>query len=300
MDLSIIIVNWNTSHLLERCLNEICLYPPSCSFEVFVIDNASTDDSVFLLKTKFAWVHLIENQENVGFAKANNQAIWASAGEYVLLLNSDAFVQPDALQYLLNNMRANPDTGVCGPMLLNDDQTFQASFADFPSLWHEIIHQLGLAKYLISPNYPSYAYNHSLIQQKVDWVGGACMMVRRQAIVQAGMLNESFLMYGEEMEWCYRIKQCGWQIIFCPDAKVTHLGGQSSTAIPDWKYIQIQKGKVLFFAQSYSKFSAKALEIIIRLINFAKMIVCFVYKQFHNDAEQRFHVYWKVARAKLL
>ncbi|MCA9994131.1 MAG: glycosyltransferase family 2 protein [Anaerolineales bacterium] len=300
MLLSVIIINWNTCKLLVKCLNAIYTYPPSCSFEIIVVDNASTDESLKTVKQQFPDVILITNQENVGFARANNQAIQTSSSDYFLLLNSDAFVGLNSLQSLVAVMDSNPNAAICGPMLLNKDKTFQASFADFPTLKTELIHQLGLAKLLISSDYPSHSLSQSLIQQKVDWVGGACMIVRRNAIEQAGLLDESFIMYGEEMEWCYRIKQCGWEIIFCPDAKVVHLGGQSSTAMPDWKYIQIQKGTILFFAKHYGLLLARILAFITKSANFAKSTVFFFYKQVYKNAEPHFHTYWKAARAKLL
>ncbi len=300
--LSIIIINWNTQELTLQCLNSlaqalVCFAPDSV--ETIVVDNGSQDGSVPAIAAQFPWVKLLVNQHNLGFAGANNQAIMQSSGKYVLLLNSDTVVPPGALYTLIGCMEAAPQIGVCGPMLLNADYSFQAGFADFPTLSTEIIHQLGLAPHLLSPNYPSYRLKESQQQREVDWVGGACFLVRRAAIEQVGLLDEDYFMYSEEMDWCYRMKKLGWKVLYYPDAPVIHLGGRSSMGVSAWKYVQIQRSKVRFFAKHRGQIQARLLALTIRFLSFMKIIVTYLVGRDSPKSVQRRTAYWLAARTAL-
>jgi GT2 family glycosyltransferase len=236
--MSIIIVSWNTRDLLDLCLG--CVY--ACvnqagerghlQAEVWVIDNGSSDGSAVMVRRRYPDVHLIHNKENVGFARANNQALRAARGRYLLLLNSDALVTPSALADLVTVMDAHPEAAVCSPLLLNADNTPQFCWARFPGLKSELTGGVDRSQ---SP-YPMEAFarpDTSMLAPFVaDWVGGACFLVRAEAALSVGLLREDFFMYSEETEWCHRFARAGWKTLLAPAVRVTHLGGQSSKAVP--------------------------------------------------------------------
>ncbi len=233
--LSIVIVSWNTRDVLDECLRAVrndLAYAPDLSAEVWVVDNASTDGSADRVARDYPDVHLVRNDENVGFARANNQALRAARGRYLLLLNSDALVTPSALADLVTVMDAHPEAAVCSPLLLNADNTPQFCWARFPGLKSELT---GRADRSQSPH-PMNAFarpdTSALAPFVADWVGGACFLVRAQAALSVGLLREDFFMYSEETEWCHRFARAGWKTLLAPAVRVTHLGGQSSKAVP--------------------------------------------------------------------
>lgn len=235
MELSIIIVSFNTSDLLRKCLSKVY---KALSFakiekisEVIVVDNASSDGSIGMLEKNFPKVVVIENSQNLGFAKANNLGIKKSSGKYILLLNSDTEVKNDALLKLLETIKADDNIGVVGGKLLNHDGALQPSVGFFPNLnkvfyWMFFLDDLPYLNTLLKPYHVENKsfYNR---QQLVDWVSGACFMLRREITEQTGFIDENIFMYGEEMEWCYRIKSRGFKVIFAPEVKILHHKGAS-------------------------------------------------------------------------
>lgn len=221
-NLSILIVNWNTCDLLRDCLSMLS-EAALVSSEIFVIDNASTDDSVSMLKREFPSVCIIENQENAGFARANNQGIRNSHGEYVLLLNSDTLVPKGTIPALLAYMDKNPKVGAISPRLVDTGgQAQQFAFGSDPT-----------SAYLLRRAFSALLFHKPLHHwatsevAEVDWISGACMLIRRSAIEQAGTLDEAMFMYFEDNEWCLRMRQKGWKIVYYPAVSITHIGGQS-------------------------------------------------------------------------
>jgi len=235
MKLSIIVVSYNTSLLLQNCLQKILR---AITFggledqtEIIVIDNASTDDSCKVIKDKFPHVLLIANKENLGFAKANNQGIKKARGKFILLLNSDTEVKIESLSLMLGKLEKNREIGVLGPKLVNPDDSLQQSVGYFPSLlkvffWISFIDDLPILSFLLKP-YHMKDKDFYKKEQEVDWISGACVMVRSEAIGRAGFLDEEIFMYGEEVEWCYRIKGEGFKVLYMPKAVVTHVKGGS-------------------------------------------------------------------------
>jgi N-acetylglucosaminyl-diphospho-decaprenol L-rhamnosyltransferase len=221
--LSVIIVNWNTRDLLRESLDSLSIYRPEGPLEVIVVDNGSSDGSTAMVTKEFPSVRLIRNRTNEGFAKASNRGIRASRGEYVLLLNSDAFVGEGALDGLITFMEGAPDCAIVGPRLVNPDGTVQPYiFGDDPTLSYlvkryctRVLRKRALHRW------------ESLYVQEVGWVTGAAMMVRRNAMAMAGLLDEKMFMYFEDCEWCLRMRQAGWKVFYHPAFTVTHLGGQS-------------------------------------------------------------------------
>src|SRR4030095_180344 len=215
---SIIIVNWRTPRLLAACLDSLSLDPGHAQFEFIVVDNHSDDGSGEMLAQQYPFVKVIANSENLGFSKACNQAIPLAQGKYVLLLNPDTVVAQGAVSALADFMEADNDCGAAGPKVLNPDGTLQLacrrSFPDPVAAFFRITylsrlfprHRL-LARYNLT-----YADPEATLE--VDALSGSCMMVRRQAVDRVGLLDEDIFMFGEDIDWCWRIKQAGWKICY--------------------------------------------------------------------------------------
>jgi len=231
MILTICIVNWNTREDLRRCLDSLVDGAGALEIETIVVDNASIDGSPEMVERDFPQVRLIRNAGNTGFAHANNQAIRASSGDYLLLLNSDTIVAPDALAALIAGMEADPRTGIGGPKLLNADGSLQYSCRRFPTFTAGIFRNTAFGQ-LFSRNkkvsdYLMTDFDHAS-RLAVDWVSGAALCIRRATLEQIGLLDERYFMYCEDVDWCYTAGLAGWKVVYFPDAVITHIIGRSS------------------------------------------------------------------------
>lgn len=248
-DLSIIIVNWNTQDHLRQCLTSIAETAQSFAswqVETVVVDNASTDDSCSIVRSTFPWVTLIENSSNLGFAVANNIGISCSRSKYVLLLNSDTILHPGALDHLLRFMEDHPRAAAIGPMLLNADGSLQPSCHPMLTPEREFWRLLFLDHLLPRATYDMSTWDPAT-PRPVEVIKGACLMLRREALDQVGLLDESYFMYTEEVDLCYRLHQQGWQLWWVPRARVTHFGGVSSRQIAREMYLELYRSKVRFY-----------------------------------------------------
>lgn len=272
ISLSILVVNWNTCDLLAQCLDSIYAHPPACNFEIIVVDNASTDDSTAMVRERFPQVSLIHNEVNMRFARANNQAIGQHRGKYMLLLNSDAEVTRGALDSMLVFLESHPHAGVLGPTLLNHDGSFQASYARFPTVWSEISQLTGITRWTIGPYAPSPRPNLQEAPEPVDWVAGAAMMVRSDAIDEVGLLDESYVFYSEETDLCWRMHQAGWQVWYIPTANVIHIGGASTQKHSVESYIRLYEAKVRFIHKAYGSGASVRLHFAIKMITALRLI----------------------------
>ncbi len=229
--ISIIIVSYNTRELLRRCLAKTFKHSAGLKAEVFVVDNASQDGSADMVEKDFPGARLIRNAENLGFAKANNQALKLMNGEFALLLNSDALLKEGALETLLSFAERKPRAAMIGPRLITGEGRLQPSTYPLPSLANELFRALRLYKVLpgrLNENiFLSTFFDHKTSRQ-VGRLTGACVLVRKSAIADAGLLSEDFFFYGEVHDWCWRLLDKGWQVWFCAETEVIHLGGQSS------------------------------------------------------------------------
>jgi GT2 family glycosyltransferase len=246
MDLSIIIVNWNTRDLLADCLDSIAANAPTYSYEIIVVDNASADESVAMVKAQFPHVMLIENNGNPGFAQANNQAIARSSGRYVLLLNPDTVVLPEALDKLIDFMDRYPLAGAAGSRLFSADGSLQTSCYPYPTLFRELWRLSHLDAIRLIAEYDMSSWSVDA-PREVEAVQGSCLMLRRKALDQVGLLDENFFMYSEEVDLCLRIRQGGWPLYWVPQSRVIHYGGQSSKLVADEMFLQLYRGKVQYF-----------------------------------------------------
>lgn len=272
MDLSIIVVSYNTRDLLAACLRSIhTQLPAGLSAETFVVDNASVDGSADMVAADFPRVRLIRNADNRGFGAANNQAIALSRGRYILLLNSDASLQPQTVAAMVAQMDKDNRVAIVGGRLLNADQTFQSSFFDFPTWKSELLLLTGLARRVYGPTYPSYPEHKSVRAAHVDWVSGALFMIRRQAIEQVGAFDERFFMYAEEMDWCFRMREAGWLVAYVPDAAAVHISAASAHHQPERRRAQVYLSKCLFVRKHWGRRQASLFVLLVRLMSAAKL-----------------------------
>jgi hypothetical protein len=259
MDVSIIVVNWNTRALLLDCLKSIYDTTTCLDIEVIVVDNGSQDGSSKAVKDTFPQVKLIQNSENKGFARANNQALSIAAGRYVLLLNSDAVLTDGSLTGLVTFMDKTPDAGISACQYLNRDGSKQNSFDNFPTLATELLNK-SLLKILFPKKYPSKKKEY-YEPMEVDSTIGACMIVRKEAIKQVGMLDEDYFFFMEETDWCFRMHEAEWKIYHLPHIKVYHLQGQSKEKSPSKAWIEYYRSSYIFFKKYRSIFSYYTLRI---------------------------------------
>lgn len=255
-DLSIVIVNWNVRDLLRDCLKSVyaAWRADRDALEVIVVDNASNDGSSAMIRAEFPRVVLIENWDNVGFTVGNNQAIEQALGRYVMLLNPDTEVLDDAPGSMVRYMDDHPHVGVVAPKLLDPDGTVQPSRRRFPTLATAFLESTVLQQWWPDNKVLRAYYMCDTSDdetQDIDWGVGACLTVRRQITEQVGLLDETFFMYSEEMDWCYRIKQAGWRIVYLPAAEVIHYGGQSSKQVIAAQHIHFQRSKIRFFRKHW-------------------------------------------------
>jgi hypothetical protein len=255
MDVTIVIVNWNTEKCLRDCLASLFSQTSSVDSEVIVIDNASTDGSIGMIRSEFPTVVLIRNSENRGFAAANNQGMAIAKGRYVLLLNSDTIVLGNAIERVLAFADRYPRAAVVGCRVLNPDKSLQPTCFMFPS----VLNMLLSSTYL----YKVFPYSKFFGREEITWwdrndirevdvVTGCFMFVRRESIDQIGMMDDSYFMYFEETDWCYRFKKAGWKILFTPDAEIIHLGGASSNKVRSEMFMQYIRSMLLFFKKHRS------------------------------------------------
>jgi hypothetical protein len=245
IDVSIVIVNRNTREYLVRCIESIRPNTKEVSWEVTVVDNGSRDGTGTRVREKFPGVHLIENSDNFGFAAATNQGIRRSSGRYILLLNPDTQLREGAIEGLRSFMDSRPEAGVAGAQLLNDDGSKQNSIANFPSLATELLNK-ALLRFLFPKKFPGKERNYTE-PVEVDSVIGACMMVRRQAVEQVGLLDESYFLFLEETEWCYRMKRAGWKIFHVPRVRIFHFQGKSAGKDEKRAKVEYHRSRYLFF-----------------------------------------------------
>ena len=262
--LSIIIINWNTKQLLLNCLASIYSTVGDIPFELFVVDNASTDDSVTAVSEAYPQATMIVNTSNLGFARANNMAIRKMRGEYAVLLNSDTVLKEAALDLLLEFMEQHPDAGMCGPQLLNADGTNQNSIGTFPMLITEFMSK-SLIRFILPKTFERAVRRYPFTFNEpapVDFIVGACMVVRKAAIDMVGMLDEDYFFLYEETDWCYRMHRAGWLVYHVPDVKIYHLGGQSMKEINLRSRVEAWRSRYLFFKKNLQLSSTEWLGLL--------------------------------------
>lgn len=249
VDVSIIIVNWNTRDILRDCLSSVYEQTKDITFEIIVIDNASSDGSTQMIQKEFPQVILIDNAENLGFGAANNQGMQIAKGCYVLLLNSDTVILEGAIQKTLYFANHHPQAAVVGVRNHNANGNLVKNCFQFASVQNLLISTLGLHR--------MFPKNHFFGRERMTWwdfqtirevdvVAGCYMLVRRRAIDSVGMMDERYFMYGEEMDWCWRFQQAGWKTLYYPDAQIMHYGGMSAAQNPVGMRLEQQRSFLCF------------------------------------------------------
>ncbi len=275
MHLSIIIVSWNTKDLLARGLESVqaqfgvALNPKEV--EVFVVDNASGDGSAEMVAERFPSVRLIANRENVGFARANNQALAQASGDAILLLNPDAILHPGALAALLDFLASHPQAAAVGPRLLNADGSLQPSCHPMLTPEREFWRLIFLDRLFPRATYAMHRWD-TITSRRVEAIKGACLLLRRQALHQVGWLDDAYFMYTEEVDLCYRLSQAGWELWYEPAAVVTHFGGASADQLPDEMVMQLHRSKVHFYRKFGGEARAQRFKMLVRLAYWPRLL----------------------------
>ncbi len=251
MELSIIIVSYKSLDWVVKCLGALTADSAGLETEMLVIDNDSRDGAAETLPARFPRVRVQVNFENLGFARAVNQGIAATRGEFVLLMNPDCEVRPGATAALVEFLRAHPKTAIAAPRVLDPDGSVQYSARSFPDHLTFLFNRYSLITWLFPGNRWSRRYllsdwDHASVRD-VDWVSGACMLVRRAAIVQVGPMDEAFFMFNEDVDWCRRMRLAGWGVTYVPAAEVVHWVGASRKRVAPRVIVERHRGMIHYF-----------------------------------------------------
>ncbi|MGB8225639.1 MAG: glycosyltransferase family 2 protein [Sedimentisphaerales bacterium] len=258
MDVSIIIVAWNVREILYNCLKSVYEQIREINFEVIYVDNASEDGSIEMVAKEFPEVKVIKNAENRGFIKANNQGIEIAKGRYVLLLNSDTIVLDNAITKMIKFADSQPQAAVVGCRVLNPDRTLQRNCFMYPSLLNMFLSATYL--YKIFPGSKFFGreqmtwWDFNSIRE-VETVCGSCSLVRKKAIEQVGLMDERYFVYGDDPDWCYRFGKNGWKIMFIPDGRIIHYGGQTTRQMARRFRLQLHGSGLIFMKLHRNKLS---------------------------------------------
>ncbi len=282
MDLTILIVSWNVADLLALCVDSVFASQlnfgssPQHPFtaEIIVVDSASADHTVPMLRERYPQIKLLPQTENVGFTRGNNIGLAQSQGRYILLLNPDTEVIGTALTDMIAYMDANPSVGIVGPHTFNSDRvTTQSTRRRFPTLmvgmfestWFQPYAPKSLLNYFYAADQPDTG------TFEVDWVQGSALMIRREVYEQIGGMDEGFIMYSEELDWCKRTKAAGWKVVYMGDAHIVHHGGKSTEQVKARSHIYFQQSKLRYFRKHHGMAQAQFLRAVL-LLNYAIQI----------------------------
>ena len=264
-ELSIVIVSFNTCADLERCLESLATAPPRTSHDIVVVDNASSDGSIEMVRRRWPAVRVIAHERNAGFSAANNLGIRASSGALVLLLNSDCIVPEGAIDRLIERLRAHPDAAVAGPRLIDGRGTTEVSFGRMITPWAELRQKaLGVAYERRLGPAVRFVERMAAAERFVDWVSGAALLVYRADAEAAGLLDERFFLYTEDVDFCAAIRARGRRILFTPAATITHLRGRSRATVPGAMNAAYRRSQVAFYEKHHPGW-APLLRIYLRL-----------------------------------
>lgn len=271
MDVTVVIVSYNVADFLKDCLDSI-KNETACRYEIFIIDNNSSDDSIQIVKKKFPEVKLIQNSANLGFARANNMGFKHAKGRYIFMLNPDTVIFDKAIDKLVLFMDKHPEVGACGPKNLNSDFTLQYNCHHFPSLSMALVETFQLKRLFRSNKFfgrESMTYWGYDEVKEVDWITGSALLIKKDILDQVGLLDENYFMYSEECDLAFKLKKIGKKILFNPEAALIHFGGQSSLG----QYLQSVHSKTItqyFYQSRYYFFKnnyGKVREFLLRSID---------------------------------
>lgn len=274
-DVSVVIVTWNTCDLLLEALRSLYAETTAVTFEVIVVDNASEDGTSAAVNRLYPDVRLIELATNRGFTGGNNVGFDVACGRYVLLLNSDTIVLPTTVEPLVRFLDEHPRAGTAGARHLNADGSLQRSMDDVPTLLPDALYYTELYRLPAIRRWLSRRcawWSDHDVEREAGWVNGACMMVRRHVITEIGGLDERLFIYGEELDWCYRMKQVGWTVHFIPSAEVIHLGGQAMDNAADRRTQLLMRGQVHFYREHSPPRTAAAFSAVLAFTAVVRLV----------------------------
>jgi N-acetylglucosaminyl-diphospho-decaprenol L-rhamnosyltransferase len=278
LDISVILVSYNTLEMTKKALDDLFSSLGNLEMEVFIIDNASKDDSAEILRREYPHISLIENKQNVGFGRANNQALPFIRGRYVLLLNTDAFVEPDTITKTVQYMNAHPKCGILGVKLLWRDGTLQPSCRFFPTPWNIFLERTNLKRFFRHTKMvDDMSWDHNSVRD-CDWVPGCYYLIRKEVIDQVGLFDPRYFLYYEEVDHCFAARRAGWKVVYFPDTPVVHIGGESakhegeiSSSSQQIESLQIES-ELLYFRKNHSLIGVLIYLLLSSLADFIQLL----------------------------
>lgn len=299
VEISIVIVSYNVSAYLEKCLNSIFRNEKDLSFEIFIVDNNSSDNTIDMLNNKFADqknLYIIANKDNLGFARANNQVLSKVSGDMILFLNPDTELKEiNSLKKLFQYMTIHQNVGICGPRIIFGNGDLQFSCGEKPTLKTTLLEVFLLPKIFpgLFKGYRLANWNH-LETRTVDWVSGACLMIRNDVLKTIGGFDDKMIMYAEDVDLCLRTEQLGYEVKYYPDVSIIHYEGQSSRKTRKTAVIAGYKSKLHFFEKYYGLNAARKLKFAFIVSSFFKILyitpVCFFKPERYNPIRESYLV----------
>lgn len=289
MDVSAIIVNRNTRDMLCACLRSLEAASKGVACETWVVDNGSTDGSQSLVREQYPQIHLIENEENLGFSRANNQAILQSSGPYILLLNTDAFLSSQGLSTMKEFMESHPEAGLLGVELVYPDGRKQSTSGALPTPLSETLTLFGLDRL----GRPARKESGSFFE--TGFVSGACLMARRSMVEQVGPLDDSFFFFSEDIDWCFRAHCAGWRVYQLTSMNVVHKVG-GTTGDNAERILLLYKGKIHYMSKHYGPWWARSLKAAMWSATLCKVLGYALEELGTHRAPSRKDLWWAVAR----
>lgn len=312
MDLSIIIVNYNTCDLLRRCLlslqgrqthSMLKQGLPFCGLqEIIVIDNGSTDGSSEMVVEEFPQVHLIRNSQNLGYARANNQGLQLAQGDYLLLLNSDTEVEAQSLDFLVEFLRKKPEAGAVGGQLVLPSGQIQPSCSTDITLLTVFFEQFLLDKAFPRSRFFGrhfYTWWNYQEPRSVEVLSGACLMIRRETLRQVGLLDEAYFMYCEDADWCRRARQAGWELWYVPQARILHHHGASSEGNREAMIVEYNRSRLIYFRKFESLRQARWVKGMMLGGALLRLLIWSFQGLFSPKARQQQQMWYRVFKASL-
>lgn len=291
VDISVVIVAWNAKKYVELCLQSLVDAPPRRSMEVFVVDNASIDGTLDMIESRFPWVKLIKSPENLGFSRGNNVAIRQTTGRYLALVNPDVIVFPDCLDELADFLDKNPKVGNVGPRVFNPDMTQQSTCRRFPTIWNNFCSALRLegifkgSRFFGGEHMFYFPHDRTL---SVDVIVGCFSMIRREALDLVGLLDEGLFMYGDDVDWCRRARNAGWDVVFYPGARAIHDRGKTTAPFPVHFAVAQQRSVLHYWKKHHSPLKVMGIQSIMVLHYLLRyMLAVFFSAAGRNDAQPK-------------
>jgi GT2 family glycosyltransferase len=302
VDISVVIVGWNAKHYLHLCLESLAKAPPSRSMEVFVVDNASTDDSVEMIEAKYPWVKLIKSPENLGFSKGNNVAIRQCRGRYIALVNPDVIVFPGCLDSLADFLDENPRVGNVGPRVFNPDMSMQSTCRRFPTLWNNFCSATRLEslfkgkRFFAGEHMFHFPHDRTLA---VDVIVGCFSMIRRETFDEVGLLDEDLFMYGDDVDWCRRARNARWEVMFYPGGQAIHDRGKTTAPYPVRFAVAQQRSVLQYWKKHHGFFGVLGIKSIMVVHHLMRYTIAALISLTHSQERPQDQVRKQVSSACL-